>query len=206
MSKSTRSEDPTSLHDERLNAVIAQLMDSGSRRILDLGCGEGALLARLVQHQEFEKITGVDISTQALAKARNLLTDLNLLERVELMHASFDEADERLCGYDAAVLLETIEHIDPKKLSSLETAVFKSYQPQTVIITTPNADYNIVHGLKPGTFRHKDHCFEWGRAKFRTWATGVAGRNGCTLAFSDIGEFHPTYGSSTQMAVFWRLA
>lgn len=102
----------------------------------------------------------------------------------------------------AAVLLETIEHIDPGHLSRVERAVFGGYRPRTVVVTTPNHEYNAVYGMARGQFRHPDHRFEWDRSRFRHWATGVAARNSYSVAFNDIGDPHPTLGASTQMAVF----
>jgi hypothetical protein len=123
-------------------------------------------------------------------------------ERVRLLHASFAQSDERLTGFDAATLVETIEHIDPGRLSAVEQAVFGYYRPRVVLVTTPNADYNVLHGIPPGVFRHSDHRFEWGRTRFRQWAMNVAKRNAYAVIFIDIGEPDPELGSSTQMAVF----
>jgi hypothetical protein len=140
----------------------------------------------------------------ALAQARTSLRSEIDMEngRVDLLHASFTEGDERLTGFDAATLVETIEHIEPGRLSAIEQAVFGCYQPRVVLVTTPNADFNVLHGLSPGTFRHSDHCFEWGRARFRQWATGVGRRNAYEVIFIDVGEPDYELGSSTQMAVF----
>jgi 3' terminal RNA ribose 2'-O-methyltransferase Hen1 len=194
----------TSLHEERLDTVRRHLIANGAQSVLDLGCGPGELIARLLPEPQFKRIVGIDISMDALAAARALLGLGPEMEcgRVRLLHASFAQDDERLAGFDAATLVETIEHIDPGRLSAVEQAVFGCYRPRIVIVTTPNADYNILHGIRPGRFRHSDHRFEWGRARFRQWAMGVAQRNTYAVIFIDIGEPDPELGSSTQMAVF----
>lgn len=196
-----RAELVTALHEERLEKVVRTLLESGAESILDLGCGPGELLARLAGEGQFTKIVGVDTSSEALDAARQLLTGA-ARERVKLVNASFTTVEEDLVGFDAAVLVETIEHIDPQRLTSVEQAVFGGYRPATVIITTPNREYNVVHGMPEGALRHRDHRFEWTRSKFRTWSEGVAKRNGYRVIFDDIGPVDAEFGSSTQMATF----
>ncbi|MBW6496475.1 MAG: methyltransferase domain-containing protein [Burkholderiaceae bacterium] len=196
----------TPLHEERLNTVTRHLVASSAQSVIDLGCGRGELLARLVSVAQFRRIVGIDISMASLAAARSLLGLGHNMDdgRLCLLQTSFAQADDRLRGFDAALLVETIEHIDPNRLSAVEHAVFSCYQPETVLVTTPNQEYNVLHGMRPGTFRHPDHRFEWGRAKFRGWAFGVSKRNGYSVVFGDIGEADPILGSSTQMATFRR--
>lgn len=182
---------------------MRELRRCGARSVLDLGCGPGELLLRLSRETQFDRIVGLDISSDALREARQLLQGA---PRVELIEGSFAVEDPSLSGFDAAALVETLEHIDAHRLSSVERAVFGSYRPATVVVTTPNSEYNPIHGTPEGEFRHPDHRFEWTRAKFRAWARGVAGRNGYRVAFSDIGEPDAELGSSTQMAVLTRVA
>lgn len=196
----------TSLHEERLKTVTRRLVASGAQSVLDLGCGSGELLVRLTPVAQFRRIVGIDISSESLAAARALLGLGNGMDdgRVCLLQASFAQADDRLKNFDAALLVETIEHIDPGRLSAVERAVFACYRPATAFVTTPNQEYNPLHGIPPGILRHPDHRFEWTRTKFRSWAFGVAKRNGYSVAFSEIGEVDPILGSSTQMATFQR--
>jgi hypothetical protein len=103
--------------------------------------------------------------------------------------------------------MEVIEHVDPGRLGALEAAVFGAAAPATVVITTPNAEYNVAYpGLAPGGLRHPDHRFEWDRNTFRSWATGVAGRYGYAAAFHPVGPGHPGTGPATQLAVLRRPA
>lgn len=196
----------TLLHDERLDTVTRLAVASGAHSIIDLGCGSGELLARLVPEPQFRRIVGIDISMEALGAARLLLGLDHQADdgRVCLLQASFTQADGRLNGFDAALLVETIEHIDPQRLSLVEHAVFTCARPGTVLITTPNQEYNVVHGMQPGALRHPGHRFEWSRPKFRNWATGISRRNGYAVVFGDIGAADPLLGSSTQMALFTR--
>lgn len=199
-----QEETSTALHGERLDAVVAALLKSGARTVLDLGCGSGALLQRLMAEEQLVKLVGMDTSPRALLLAERLLTTGGGAgeERLSLRCASFTDPDPTLAGFDAAALVETIEHVAPAHLSRVERAVFTELRPSTVVVTTPNHEYNVLYGLSEGEYRHPDHRFEWNRSRFRSWAGGVAGRNGYRVAFEDIGPAHPWLGSPTQMGVF----
>ncbi len=194
----------SALHEERLDTVVHHLLGSGARSVLDLGCGPGELLLRLALQPQFTRIIGIDIDEQVLSEAR-LVLGLGLpakADRVQVRYGSFEAADREFQGFDAAALVETIEHIDPRRLSRVEHAVFGSMRPATVLVSTPNQEHNILHGMAPGRLRHPGHRFEWDRAKFQQWAQGVAARNGYQVGFIAIGPFDPLRGSSTQMARF----
>jgi small RNA 2'-O-methyltransferase len=197
---------PTALHHLRLDAVASALLGSGARRVADLGCGDGELMLRLREHVEFVSIVGIDIDSRVLQTARQRL-GLDLLstdKRLQVRLGSFENADWAESAIDAAVLLETIEHIDPGRLSRVEQALFGQVRPRLVIVTTPNKEYNVLHGMAAGQRRHPGHRFEWTRAQFQTWASGVATRQCYSVAFSAIGPVDALYGSSTQMACFTR--
>lgn len=81
--------------------------------------------------------------------------------------------------------------------------MFKEAKPKSIIITTPNIEYNANYqGLFPGAMRHGDHRFEWTREEFETWAEKTAGNYGYSVKFEGIGEADIKYGCPTQMAVF----
>ena len=159
---------------------------------------------RLARDSRFRKIVGLDSSGDAIRAAGIRLRESGVPDAapVSLIHGTFTEPDERLVGFDAAAMVETIEHIEPDRLSGVEKAVFACYRPRTVIMTTPNREYNDLLGVPRRRLRHPDHRFEWTRAKFRSWADGVAARNGYRASFGDLGGAHPSLGGPTQMAVF----
>jgi 3' terminal RNA ribose 2'-O-methyltransferase Hen1 len=198
----------TWLHEQRLEAVLAAIRESGARSVLDLGCGDGSLLVRLAQDAAVARIVGIDLSSDSLARLRKKLQTLpgEFREKVELIHGSISEPRRVLEGFDAAILVETIEHIDPDRLSMVERRVFQDMRPETVVITTPNGDFNPLLGVPPHRFRHPDHRFEWGRAKFRSWAEGVAERNGYAVTCRDVAGAHPVHGGASQMALLTRRA
>ncbi len=202
-------EAPVRLNALRLEAVLETLKHCGARRVLDLGCGEGKLLVMLMKDAHFEKLVGVDVSAQALesaAKRLHLDRHPKRRERVSLLHGALTYRDDRLHGFDAAALVEVIEHLDTPRLRALERVVFAHARPGCVIVTTPNREYNVrFESLPVGNFRHPDHRFEWGRSEFRTWAESVAAQFDYTVRFVPIGEADKALGPPTQMAVFEQL-
>lgn len=198
----------TWLHEQRLLAALTALKEAAAETVLDLGCGDGPLLTRLAQDPAIKRIVGIDLSTKALDRldGRLRLAPMEVRRKVELVHGSITECKDEFSGFDAAVLLEMIEHIEPDHLSNVERAVFGELRPKAVIITTPNSDFNRLLGVPGYRFRHRDHRFEWGRAKFRAWGDGVAKRREHAVRYDDIAGAHPECGGATQMAVFKRLA
>jgi 3' terminal RNA ribose 2'-O-methyltransferase Hen1 len=193
------------LNDQRLEAVVTVLRESGARRVLDLGCGEGKLLRALLQDDAFTEVVGVDVSHRCLEIARERLDRLPdpLRERARLLHGALTYRDRRLAGYDAAAVVEVVEHLDPPRLAAFGRVLFECARPHTVVLTTPNAEYNVkFDGLAAGAFRHRDHRFEWTRAEFRAWADGVARRFGYAVRFAPVGPEDPAVGPPTQMGVF----
>lgn len=184
--------------------MVDALVRCGARRVADLGCGPGPLFERLIREDRFDALTGVELRLGDLDTLKARVASIETRAELRFIHGSFLDPALDLGGHDAFVMLETLEHIEPDALSQVERAFFVLRQPRTVIITTPNADYNPLLGLKPGRKRHWDHRFEWGRERFRHWANGVADRNGCAVRFDDVGPCAAGLGAPTQMAAFER--
>ncbi|WP_406179510.1 3' terminal RNA ribose 2'-O-methyltransferase Hen1 [Streptomyces canus] len=200
-------EKPTPLAVQRREAVLEALRAAGAARVLDLGCGQGQLVQALLKDPKFTEIVGVDVSVRALTIAsRRLKLDRmgeRMASRVQLVQGSLAYTDKRLKGYDAAVLSEVIEHLDLPRLPALEYAVFGAARPRTVLVTTPNVEYNVRwESLPAGHVRHGDHRFEWTRQEFRAWASSVAERHGYDVEFRPVGPDDPEVGPPTQMAIF----
>jgi 3' terminal RNA ribose 2'-O-methyltransferase Hen1 len=192
------------LRHEAVQGVIAA---SGAATVIDLGCGPGQFLERLLAVRGTTKVAGCDVSVRSLQRAarRLHLDDMTerQRERIELFQAALTYEDDRLAGYDAAVLMEVIEHVDPTRLGALEHVVFGTARPGTVVVTTPNSEYNALYQDLSG-MRHTDHRFEWDRAEFEQWSAAVAQRNGYRVRYAGIGDADAERGTPTQMAVFTR--
>ncbi|GAB3901848.1 3' terminal RNA ribose 2'-O-methyltransferase Hen1 [Microbispora bryophytorum] len=201
-------EERVPLNTLRREAVVAVLREVGARTVLDLGCGSGQLLSALLADPAFAKVAGMDVSARALAMAdRRLRTDRMpdaKRARLELFQGSLTYTDARLAGYDAAVLMEVVEHVDPPRLPALERVVFGMARPAHVIVTTPNVEHNVRYELLAGARRHPDHRFEWNRAEFARWVAGVCETYGYAADVRPVGEDDPEVGPPTQMAVFSR--
>jgi len=200
------------LNEHRLATVCAALKEAGAARVLDLGCGEGKLLRELLKEKQFTELVGMDVSLKSLdiAEAKLGLGVAGRLSerqraRIKLVHGSLLYRDRRLEGFDAAAVVEVVEHLDVPRLAAFERNLFEFAKPGTVVLTTPNAEYNVrFEGLPAGRYRHKDHRFEWTRPQFEAWARGVAERFDYAVRFAPVGALDEEVGAPTQMAVFTR--
>ncbi|MDR0569413.1 MAG: 3' terminal RNA ribose 2'-O-methyltransferase Hen1 [Spirochaetaceae bacterium] len=191
----------------RLETAVQVLKDCGASSVLDAGCGEGSLLRLLMKEKRFAKIAGADVSVFALERAgiRLKLDQLPEIQknRISLFQSSIVYRDSRFAGYDAIAALEVIEHLEENRIPDFSAVIFGEAKPKTVIVTTPNREYNKNYpGLQNGQLRHSDHRFEWTRTEFREWAEKTALRYGYRVACKGIGEPDETAGSPTQMGVF----
>lgn len=202
-------EKPIRLNEQRMLTVMAELERSGATSVLDLGCGEGKLLRRLVQKTQFRKILGIEVAPQVLGIAAERLK-LDRMgdrqrERIELIQGSLVYRDDRLKGFDAATVIEVIEHMDAERLPAFADALFGHAKPGFVLMSTPNSEYNVLfEGMEAGAMRHPDHRFEWTRNEFETWAIAQGEKYGYAVSFVPIGEVHEEHGAPTQMGVFRR--
>jgi 3' terminal RNA ribose 2'-O-methyltransferase Hen1 len=198
---------PASLATQRRGAVLAAVRASGGRRVGDLGCGEGVLVADLLSERGIENVVATDVSARALQIAGRRLHLDRMTEqqrdRLQIFQSALTYRDDRLAGLDVAILMEVIEHVDPPRLDALERVVFGYATPRTVIVTTPNAEYNVrFESLPSGTMRHRDHRFEWTRSEFRAWAERAAAAYGYTVRYLPVGTDDPEVGPPTQLAIF----
>lgn len=202
-------EKPIRLNDQRMERVVAIIRELGAMSVLDLGCGEGRLIRELLKVPGLTKITGVEVAPRVLAGAGDRLKldhmpDMKR-QRIELLQGSLVYRDDRLKGFDAAAVIEVIEHMEAERLPAFEAAIFGYARPSAVIVTTPNREYNaLFEGMHPDAMRHPDHRFEWTRADFRHWADTVGLAHGYSVQFDGIGNEDPTHGHPTQVAVFTR--
>ena len=197
-----------SLHDARLDRVAELVAGLHPQSVVDLGCGEGKLLRRLLRQTKIPKILGMDVSSRSLEIAHERLDRIPPFQvsgRIDIFLGSLVYRDSRLRGHDVATLVEVIEHLDTDRLDAMEEVVFADAAPRHVFVTTPNREYNVLfEGMKPGALRHADHRFEWTRAEFQEWGARVAGIHGYEVAFEPLGEENAEHGPPSQMAVFTR--
>ncbi len=197
----------TPLNTQRMEAVKNAVLASGASSVIDLGCGECRLTSLLLNEPQIKKVTACDISVSVLEKAAQRL-HLDRMQtyrknKLTLMQASLTYRDKRFEGYDCACVVEVIEHIEPMRIPAFERSVFEFAAPRTVILTTPNKEYNANYEhMQENAMRHGDHRFEWTRAEFRDWTEHICEKFGYTCRISGIGDADENLGTPTQMGVF----
>ncbi|MDE0422654.1 MAG: 3' terminal RNA ribose 2'-O-methyltransferase Hen1 [Gammaproteobacteria bacterium] len=199
------------LADVRLAAVARALKESNATRVVDFGCGEGRLVEQLLADPQFQEVVGVDVSVRALETAARRLRLDRMPERqrrrIKLLQGTMTYRDRRMQGFDAVAVVEALEHLDPDRLGTFERVLFEFAKPETVVVTTPNREYNVRYpGIPAGGLRHSDHRFEWTRAEFAAWADAVASAHGYAVAFEPVGDVDEALGAPTQMGTFRRCA
>jgi 3' terminal RNA ribose 2'-O-methyltransferase Hen1 len=199
-------EKPMSLNQQRMETVVAALTANGANKIVDLGCGEGKLLKLLLKEPTFQSILGMDVTYRSLEFAQERVLDklpTHQQGRLQLIQGSLNYRDARIAGYDAATVIEVIEHMELDRLRAFERVLFEFAQPRIAIVTTPNIEYNVkFENLPTGKLRHPDHRFEWTRSEFQNWAQLIIDRYKYSVEFRAIGELDAEVGSPTQMAIF----
>jgi 3' terminal RNA ribose 2'-O-methyltransferase Hen1 len=199
-------EQPISLNQQRMEAVVATLKANGVHKIVDLGCGEGKLLKLLLKEPTFSEILGMDVTYKSLEFAQERVLEklpTHQKGRLQLIQGSLNYRDARIAGYDAATVIEVIEHMELDRLQAFERVLFEFARPKIAIVTTPNIEYNVkFENLPAGKLRHPDHRFEWTRVEFQNWAKLISNRYKYSVEFGSIGNVDPDLGSPTQMAIF----
>jgi 3' terminal RNA ribose 2'-O-methyltransferase Hen1 len=195
---------------QRREAIVAVLRAVKARSVGDFGCGAGALTKDLLAERDIDLVVAVDVSARALQLAGRRLhlerMTARRRERLKIFQSALTYRDDRLAGLDAAALMEVIEHVDPGRLPALERSVFGFATPGTVVVTTPNAEYNPRYPNLGDRMRHPDHRFEWTRAEFADWAGRVCADYGYRVEVRGVGDPDDTAGAPTQLAVFTKEA
>ncbi|XP_068096203.1 small RNA 2'-O-methyltransferase isoform X2 [Hyperolius riggenbachi] len=135
------------------------------------------------------------------------VADLGCNECSLLHKLKFWKCIELLVGVDIdedTLKLKKIEHLETDDLERMQDVLFGFMAPQRAIISTPNAEFNILLSNVP-RFRHTDHKFEWSREEFQSWALKIASKYNYTVEFSGVGvppPEHESVGFCSQIGVF----
>ncbi|XP_033321982.2 hen1 methyltransferase [Megalopta genalis] len=185
------------------------------RKVVDFGCSELGFLVYLKNTPGVEEILCVDIDRQLLNAYQEKAAPLNseyIHTRstplvIEICEGSVTHNDKKLENTDAVICIELIEHLYPDTLRDLPENIFGFIKPKVAIMTTPNAEFNVLFPHFSG-FRHPDHKFEWTRQQFQDWAKNITSKYpDYEVTFDGIckgpeGSEH--LGACTQMAIFHR--
>ena len=196
-----------SLNEQRYQTIVNIIEKLPAKdTIVDFGAGEGKLSARLGFLPEVREILAVEPTEKLLLRAMKRFAQASLQDvfiSPVPVWGSFYYYDERVRNKDVMILGEVIEHIDEHRLPRVMDTIFGSYQPKTLIMTTPNVEYNQVYEMKEEV-RHKDHRFEWTRAEFAQWCNSWASQYSYHLQMGGIGQDTEGFGHPTQIAIFTR--
>ncbi|WP_291720488.1 3' terminal RNA ribose 2'-O-methyltransferase Hen1 [Bernardetia sp.] len=202
-----KKEKEPNLHQKRLLKAFQLLKKSDAKSVLDVGCGEGKLLKLLLKDSQFQKIGGTDVAFSELQKANEKLyldtASPYIKEKITLFQSSVTYQDERFLDYDAIALVEVIEHIDEERLEVFEKNIFGYARPKTVVLSTPNSEYNVLfEKLYADEFRHDDHRFEWSREEFKNWCQKISKNYGYDFEIFPVGEEIENVGAPSQTVLF----
>lgn len=154
---------PGDTHEQRIQFVTDKLQFMFN--IVDVGCGEGRYtvpFSRKVNH-----VHAIDIDPEVREGLQHTLKKKNL-DNVTI-HESIDKYLE-IANPESPVDVicsEVIEHIELFKLATFLKNLFQIPDAQRIVITTPNADFNVFYALKE--FRHSDHKFEFTEIQFKAY-------------------------------------
>lgn len=205
----TETETPVvRLNELRYRAIVEQVSLLPQRKqVIDFGAGEGKLSVRLGQIEGVEQVWAVEPSMQSQLRAIDRFAKLegrtdDVIPVITI--GSLFYRDERWVDQDVIILCEVIEHINEVRLPQVIHTLFTDYRPQTLIMTTPNREYNEVYQMDADEIRHTDHRFEWTRAELEQYCTQWIQNRPYTFTISGIGDKHEQHGQPTQMVVFRR--
>ncbi|XP_076258447.1 hen1 methyltransferase isoform X2 [Rhynchophorus ferrugineus] len=194
--------------------LIKEKWRKNLKKLVDFGCAEFGLFIFL-KDLNLNEIMFVDINENLLdeniCRVQPLLGD-HLKRRyspleVTVFKGSVSDPDYRLHKTDVVTAIELIEHLYPDTLDAFCYNIFSYIQAKLIIITTPNADFNVVF-KKVNMFRHPDHKFEWTRNQFKDWCQNITERfQDYRVEINGIGEYFEEtkmFGCCSQMALFIR--
>jgi 3' terminal RNA ribose 2'-O-methyltransferase Hen1 len=146
-------EQPISLNQQRMETVIAALKMNDAHKIVDLGCGEGKLLKLLVKEPTFQEILGMDVTYRSLEFAQERVLDrlpAHQKDRLQLIQGSLNYRDARIAGYDAATVIEVIEHMELDRLKALIGYYLNSLDQK--LRSSPHQILNTISNLKTSLY------------------------------------------------------
>lgn len=143
----------------RVGGVVAA---SGARTVLDVGCGEGFTIERLLRVDGHLPIQGVDHDWEALLQAKQQLPDI-LLQRGDILRLPYANG-----SFELVLCLEVLEHL-PDPLPALEE--LRRVSSRDCLISVPNEPLFMVSNLMRGKNvrawgNDPEHLHQWSAPQF----------------------------------------
>ncbi|MEW4567930.1 class I SAM-dependent methyltransferase [Tautonia sp. JC769] len=105
--------------------AIEAIPNANSKSIIDLGCGTGPLLPRLLSR--FREVTAVDFASAMIKAARERLGDQ--AEQVTFLVRPMDQLDDLTATFDVAVAMNSLVMPDVQEIDRTLGAVYRCLRP-----------------------------------------------------------------------------
>jgi SAM-dependent methyltransferase len=124
-------------HNRHYHPFLLRFLPLRRERALEIGCGTGAFARSLAQH--FERVMGIDLSSEMIRRARELA---RTMENVEFRQADVRTCDLPPATFDCIATLATLHHLPLEEtLQKISTAlrpggvllVLDLYQPRSPV-------------------------------------------------------------------------
>ncbi len=147
-------------HLRSINEAIFQLVTkSRAQSVLDAGCGEGFVTGYLAERNPSLKLTGIDLSRDAIAYARKHFGNAATFSTGSVLKLPYEDA-----SFDTVVCSEVLEHIVDWDGAIAE---LKRVARRHVVITVPHEPYfKALNDLG----RAVRFCQDPGHVNFWSWS------------------------------------
>ena len=122
------------LRDDQCRLILTLIAARPPRRVLDLGCGPGALAEAILRRFQDTRVVGVDISSVSLARARDSLSRYG--RRVRLVECPLEEdwTAQANGSFDLAIAVQSLHHVDGGQKQRVLRRVYAALEPGGLFI------------------------------------------------------------------------
>ena len=122
--------------------LVSRLQAAAARRVLDLGCGDGAVAAMLTE-AGFD-VTGIDPAPDNLARARARAPNATFLQR------RAEDLPAGLGPFDAACFVNSLHHIDKDRMPDALLGALAALRPGGVaLVIEPLPEGSFFRAMRP---------------------------------------------------------
>ena len=176
----------------KIDAMIDRLglKPGDKKRVLEIGCGWGALAIRLCTRFPECSVTGLTLSNEQHAEASKRVADAGLADKIEIVIRDYRDVTD---VYDAVISIEMLEAVGHEHLPTYFRAVSEALTPGGLasiqVITMPDARYASYCASESDFIRA--YIFPGGHLPSVGAMKGAAEPSGLALrSFDDIGEHY----------------
>ena len=158
--------------------------------LVDIGCGELFHSSKLSNH--YSGILAIDKDPDICEANQGRVKNRSLGDKVFPICADVTTASAETWGNwvtpNSDVLMsEFLEHVERDDALKVLAQVL-AQSPHRVVVTCPNADFNVNYWMEKGEFRHRDHLWEPTTIQFYEFVQQAAGFKNFNLTYGQNGE------------------